>query len=175
MLMTTYAHKITCAQFAHKLDLLCMGYGTKKWLLYEWELVYFIMPNQTQGIDCEHKFQKNSLTFALAINLTCTKNVKLVIDYKSPCPRCFGRCLPTNYVWWFAIQIVWMTLGVFKSWIMSLNVHFKSQKWKILLIMNNYSTHSLKQVWFFNLVPKQLLLLSYHLMLQIWYNLWIRE
>ena len=29
---------------------------------------------------------------------------------------------------------------------MSLNVHFKSQKWKELLIMDNYPTHPLKHV-----------------------------
>jgi len=29
---------------------------------------------------------------------------------------------------------------------MTLNVHFKSQKWKVLLIMHNYATHSPKHV-----------------------------
>ena len=42
--------------------------------------------------------------------------------------------------------MAWMTSYVFESWMMSLNVHFKSQKWKVLLIMNNYATHSLKHV-----------------------------
>ena len=35
---------------------------------------------------------------------------------------------------------------VFKNWMMSLNVHLKSQKQKVLLIMDNCATHSLKQV-----------------------------
>ena len=29
---------------------------------------------------------------------------------------------------------------------MSLNVHFKSQKWKVFLIVENYATHSLKHI-----------------------------
>ena len=29
---------------------------------------------------------------------------------------------------------------------MSLNVHFKSQKWKVLLIMDNFATHPLEHV-----------------------------
>jgi hypothetical protein len=29
---------------------------------------------------------------------------------------------------------------------MNLNVHFKSQKWKMLFIMDNFATHSLKHV-----------------------------
>ena len=52
--------------------------------------------------------------------------------------------LPTNYMSWFANQMAWMTLDVFKSWMMSLNVRFKSQKRKVLLIMDIYVTHSLE-------------------------------
>ena len=39
-----------------------------------------------------------------------------------------------------------MTSDVFESWMMSLNVHFKSQKWKAFLFMDNYISHSLKHV-----------------------------
>ena len=35
---------------------------------------------------------------------------------------------------------------VFESRMMSLDIHFKSQKWKALSTMNNYATHSLKHV-----------------------------
>ena len=67
---------------------------------------------------------------------------------------------------------------------MSLIVHFKSQKWNALLAMNNYATRSLKHVAMLvgvnhlDLQPcssEIQLLLSYHLMLQVWYNPWIRE
>ena len=56
-----------------------------------------------------------------------------------------GAC-QQNYVWWFAKQMSWMTSDVFQSWMMRLNVHFKSQEWKVLLIMDNHATHSLKHV-----------------------------
>ena len=39
-----------------------------------------------------------------------------------------------------------ITLDVFESWMMSLNVHFKPQKWKVFLIMDKYPTHSLEDV-----------------------------
>ena len=39
-----------------------------------------------------------------------------------------------------------MTSNVLKSWMMSLNVHFISQEQKVLCIMDNYATHSLKHV-----------------------------
>ena len=42
--------------------------------------------------------------------------------------------------------MTWMTSDVFESWMMNLNVQFKSKKQKVLFIMNNYATHSLKHV-----------------------------
>jgi hypothetical protein len=77
--------------------------------------------------------------------MTSTNKLKLVIIYKYLHPRCFERWLPTNYVWWFANQMAWMT-DVFESWMMSLNVHFKSQKRKVLLILGNDATHYLEHV-----------------------------
>ena len=38
-----------------------------------------------------------------------------------------------------------MTSNVFESWMMSLNIHFKSQKRKVLVIMNNFATHLLRE------------------------------
>ena len=148
-------------------------------------LVHFIcaQPNKTlaQGKVCGRKIQKDCLTLALAINTTSIDKLKFVINYKSLCPRCFGRWLPTNYVWWFANQMAWMTSCVFESWMMSLNVHSKSQKRKVLLSMDKFITHSLEDVdrdesfGFrpYNWAILLLLLLSYYLMLQVWYNPWI--
>ena len=39
-----------------------------------------------------------------------------------------------------------MTSNVFKSWMMSLNVHFISQKRKVFKFMDNHATHSLRHV-----------------------------
>jgi hypothetical protein len=60
-----------------------------------------------------------------------------------------------------------------------LNVHFKSQKWKVLLIMNIMLPIPLSMLvgvnhLVFNLTIEQLLL-SYHLMLQAWCNTWVKE
>ena len=78
--------------------------------------------------------------------MTNIDKLKHVIIYKSLQPRCFGRWLPTYYMCWFANQTTWMTSDVFDSWMMGLSVHFKSQKRKVLLIMENYDTHSQKHV-----------------------------
>ena len=61
-------------------------------------------------------------TLALVINTTCSDT----IVYKSLGPKYFGSWLPTNYMWWFANQMSWMTSYVFDSWMMSVNGRFKS-------------------------------------------------
>ena len=63
-----------------------------------------------------------------------------------------------------------MTLYVFESWMMSLDIHFKSQKRKVFFNMNNTATHSLSMLVRVNHLVFEtcaltiLVLLSYHLM-----------
>jgi hypothetical protein len=64
---------------------------------------------------CGQKTQKDRHTISLVENMTSIDKLELVIIYKFLCPRCFGRWLPTNYPWWFANQMEWMTLDVFES------------------------------------------------------------
>ena len=42
--------------------------------------------------------------------------------------------------------MAWITSNVFEGWMMSLNVHFKTEKRKVILIMDNYVSHSLEHV-----------------------------
>ena len=129
-----------------------------------------------QGKICGHKIQNDRLTFALVGNTTYTHQLKPMIMYKSLCPRCFGRSLSTIYLWWFANQTTLMTSNIFKSWMMSLKVHFKSQKWKVFVFMDHHATHSLSMLVGVNHLDFQpcswaiLLLFFYHLMLQVWCN-----
>ena len=119
------------------------------------------------------KIQEDNLTLALAINTTYTGNLKPMIIYISLHPRCFWRWLSTNYVWWFANQMAWMTSDVLESWMMSLDVHFRSQEQKVLSIINKFVNHSLEHVGrddSFGFQPCNwaiLQLLSYHLILQV--------
>ena len=96
----------------------------------ETSLFYHAQPNKTlaQRQVCGHKFQKDHLSIALVVNTTCSDKLKPMIIYKTLCPRCFGRWLSTNYVWWFENQMTWMTSYVFESWMMSRNVNFQISK-----------------------------------------------
>ena len=135
-----------------------IGYGTGRCLQYGWDWFILFCPTKQETKRTETfvgwKFTKN-------VSLTGTNKLKHETIYNSLCPKCFERWLPTNYVWWFTNQMSWMTSNVFESWMLRPNVHSKSQKWKVLLIMNNYATHALKHVgggwiiWFFNIAIEQ--------------------
>jgi hypothetical protein len=59
-------------------------------------LIYIINPNKQ---DTKRKEKVAGATFRRIVSLfTC----KLMIIYKSLLPKCFGRLLATNYVWWLA-------------------------------------------------------------------------
>jgi hypothetical protein len=94
----------------------------------------------------ERKNQKDYLTLTFVVNMIGTDKLKLVMIYKFMRPRCFERWFPIEYRWWFAKKMAWMTSNVFENWMMSLNVHFKSQKRKLILILDNFATHPLKHV-----------------------------
>ena len=140
VLMATFLHKTTSTQSGKH-------WPPPHWLWHRkiftiWmRLVHFIVPNHktlVQGKVCGCEIQKDQLTLYLAINTTSTDKLRHVSIYKSLHPRCFGRWLPTNYVWWFGNQMAWMTSYVFESWMMSLNVHFK--------LWTNSKIHSLEHV-----------------------------
>ena len=142
-------------------NLLHIGYGTEN-ICNKTDLIYYPQPKKTlmQGKVCERKSHNDHLTFALVVNTRGANKLKHVIIYKSLCPRCFGRWLPTDYALWFANQMAWMTSYVFKSWMTSLDVHFKSQKRKLLLIVDICFIHSFEHIgrgesFVFNLVDEQ--------------------
>jgi hypothetical protein len=115
---------------AHNLvtiDLLRSGYGTGRCYniyiyIYENGLFYRAQPNKIVSARIRLWAQNSQ---GLSHSCSCCKHnmyfdkLKLVMIYKSLCPRCFGRWLPIDYV-------ARMALNVFESWMMIIDVHFKS-------------------------------------------------
>ncbi len=140
VLMTTYAHILV------SIDLVRIGYGIGRRLQYGWVL-FILLSSTEQDIKHKEKFMAQNLE-GPSHSCSCCKHdmhwqVETYDALHISTPQCFGRWLPTNHVWWYANQMAMMTSCVFESWTMSLNVHFKSQKQNILLIMDKYATHCL--------------------------------
>ena len=80
------------------------------------------------------------------VNMTCTNKLKPMMFTNIYVHDALeGGCQHIMW-WWFANQTTWMKSYVFESWMMSLNVHFKSQKQMVFLIMKIYAPHSFKHV-----------------------------
>ena len=70
-----------------------------------------------------------------------TDKLKLLVIYTSTQPRCFGRWQPHEYVWWHSNKIAWMKGDIFEAWILQLNNQFKGQNRKVIMILDNASSH----------------------------------
>ena len=109
------------------------------------EIGFFYRPQPNKTLSARKnlwlQIQKDRLTLALVVNTTSSDNLYThlyALDaLESDCQNIMcGGCN----------QTAWLTSYVSDNWMMSLNVHFKSQKWKLLLVMNNLATCSFKHV-----------------------------
>ena len=111
------------------------------------EIGFFYRPQPNKTLSARKnlwlQIQKDRLTLALVVNTTSSDKLNLFTHLYaldalvSDCQHIMcGGCN----------QTAWLTSYVSDNWMMSLNLHFKSQKWKLLLVMNNLATCSFKHV-----------------------------
>ena len=106
-----------------------------------------------KGQDCAGgKKSKLHLTISFCSSMTGEK-VKLLIIRKYANPQCFKNTkkknLPVDY---FSNKNVWMTSGIFETWLKALDQKMRFQKRKILLFLDNATSHahiSLKNITIF--------------------------
>lgn len=117
----------------------------------ETALFYKLMPNKTlefKGNKCfGGKSSKERITALLCTNSTGTDKLKPLIIGKFGKPRCFKgvQHLPCEYR---HNTKAWMTSVVFEEWLLCLERRMKAEKRRILLIIDNCSSH--------NCVPRHL-------------------
>jgi hypothetical protein len=108
-------------------------------------LFYCAQPNKTLSTrkNLWLQNQKDRPTLALVVNTTNSDKLRLSTNLyaqnalENDCQHIMcGGCN----------QMAWLTSYVSNNWMMSLHVHFKSQKWKVLLIINNLVACSFKHL-----------------------------
>ncbi|CAC5356722.1 unnamed protein product [Mytilus coruscus] len=88
------------------------------------------------------KLAKERITVMLAYNSTGEKLLPLVIG-KAKKPRCFKNINVNNLpVIWQSSKKAWMTEYIFTEWMQQINKKMKSKKRKILLFLDNATSHS---------------------------------
>ena len=122
--------------------------------------------------------KKECVTLALVVDSTRTNKLKLLMIYTSKQPRCIGRWQPHEYVRWHSNKTTWMREDIFEAWILQLNNQLKGQNRKVIMILDNASSHVVssakvgKSHDFSTLELTNMPLIF--LPLQAWFNLWIK-
>ena len=98
-----------------------------------------IVMNKEENIYAGGKTAKERVTALLAVSLTGEKKQPLIIR-KSQKPRCFKGIakLPVSYA---ANKNAWMRSALFCKWLLAWKIELQHMNKKILLLIDNYSTH----------------------------------
>ena len=109
-------------------------------------LFFRVLPDKTlavKGSDCKGgKLSKERLTVMFCCSATGEKLKPLVIG-KSRKPHCFRNVnVQTLPVTWWYNKKAWMTGDFFTEWVKGINSLMKRQKRKILLFLDNATSHS---------------------------------
>jgi DDE superfamily endonuclease/Tc5 transposase DNA-binding domain/CENP-B N-terminal DNA-binding domain len=130
----------------------------------ETALFFRMLPTQTLATTAQKgtKKDKERVTILLTANATGTTKLKPLIIGRSAqpryvsgafsllnvsiytvSPRCFGRTKMSSlpHVTYRSNQKAWMTMTVFEEWLKTLNNLFRIQNRKILLLIDNASSH----------------------------------
>uniref|UniRef100_A0A914VUI6 HTH CENPB-type domain-containing protein n=1 Tax=Plectus sambesii TaxID=2011161 RepID=A0A914VUI6_9BILA len=104
-----------------------------------------LLPNTTlafKGERCTNgKKSKERITVLVGANMSGTEKLPLLVIEKSAKPRCFKNAhVPLNYT---ANKKAWMTGDVFESWLKNWDKKLKKDGRKVLLYIDNCSSHPL--------------------------------
>lgn len=105
---------------------------------------YRLLPDKTmsfkKGSCQEGKKSKERLTVLVGANMDGTEKLPLLVIGKSESPRCFKsvRTAPADYKF---NRKAWMTPEIFKEWLSKLDVRFKREGRRVLMIVDNRPAH----------------------------------
>lgn len=92
------------------------------------------------------KKPKDRVTIMLTCNATGTHKLSPVFIHKYKMPHCLRNIdktsLPVKYYW---NSSTWMQKSIFQRWIKQFNQEMRLQKRKILLLIDNASSHKLEE------------------------------
>ena len=92
------------------------------------------------------KIAKKRLTILFCVNMAGEFEKPLII-WQSQKPRCFrGVNINSLGVEWHANKRAWMTRGIMNEWLVSFDNKMGRQKRKVILFMDNASSHSYREL-----------------------------
>ncbi|XP_014260374.1 tigger transposable element-derived protein 6 [Cimex lectularius] len=139
-------NEYTVEEWTSKIESIIEGYAPKDvFNADETGLFYRALPDKTlcfKGENCAGgKVAKERLTVLLCASMTGEKIKPLVIG-KAAKPRCFkGVNMETVGVSWKFNSKAWMTTDIMREWLEQLDNKMRAQKRKILLFLDNATSH----------------------------------
>ncbi|CAF1086653.1 unnamed protein product [Brachionus calyciflorus] len=112
--------------------------------LDETALFFQLQPNQTLSNQNVYgqKSSKKRLSVALCANFTGDDKLKPIVISNAERHHCFGKLYePNYYVSYFHNAKAWMTSIIFKKWTEKLNEKMRKANRKILLLVDNGTSH----------------------------------
>lgn len=129
-----------------KIESICAGYDQKNiFNLDETGLFYRILPDKTMALKREKcasgKKSKERLTVMLCVNMVGDFEAPLIIG-KSQKPRCFKNVNVAGLgVIWKANKRAWMTRSLLLEWLLEFDKKMGKQNRKVLLFLDNATSH----------------------------------
>ena len=103
------------------------------------------------------KKSKDRLTVALCSNADGTDMLKPLVIGKAAKPRCFnGGFDPSVYADYFNNKTAWMTTSIFQTWLSKLDRQMRLNKRKIMLLLDNATSHGDRDMKLTNITVKHL-------------------
>jgi len=88
------------------------------------------------------KLDKTRMSVMVMMNATGTEKIRLLFIATAKKPQCFGKKEGQELgIWYFYNKKVWMTGEVFTNALEELNPRMKQMNQKILLLLDNFSSH----------------------------------
>ena len=111
----------------------------------ETALFYRLQPNKTlsSGSISGDKVSKERLTIGLCVNATGTYKLKPLVIGKYKKPRCFGNVwTPEDIVKYYFNLKAWMTMEIFRNWLLYVDKKMRTERRNILLLVDNAGGHN---------------------------------
>ncbi|KAE8218144.1 hypothetical protein CF319_g7920 [Tilletia indica] len=90
------------------------------------------------------KIDKTRITIALCANADGSEQMEPIIIGRAAKPRCFNKhtAAQLGFRYYWNNKTAWMTGGIFTEWILSWDADLRRSERKILLLVDNFSGHS---------------------------------
>lgn len=96
-----------------------------------------------KNLKSDRKILKNRISFFLCTNINRTTKCKFVVFGKITKPRYLRQFLTDMFVKYYSSQRAWLTVEIYKNWLLIWNFYLLQMSSKILLVVDNFLSYKI--------------------------------